>query len=390
MRSVLTRTGLQLDPLALSVMSSRLDCAAAQPPTCATNAHVEEGMSHENFSLSDGGGEGEEDSDGTSRVSRAPQLHCWLNPAGCLPQTPWRSWLAPWRTHKPGTPTFTSPGTRRPRRTSRYRSAAGQSENTAVSVSYPPSCSLAPLLQCNTYVDFKFEKTALQWLAIARGHRVIYGVRFNSECATVEAMWAYIVSVLRQILDGKAATLVTNLVSYLAHIVKPDVAGRLFNRPTEPEPECCQWQLYTLAVGAYLSLAAGLSAESVFALQRAYSGFSNTKASTAGHARSSRSGHPRGRAGGLGRHGRRQGGEHVVARDWHRGAICSTSELLSMPLAARQARYRRGESRTHSGSIPSSNTCRVQVLLTLLGHFGVIRSAGMPPACLQLQRMWRN
>ena len=59
---------------------------------------------------------------------------------------------------------------------------------------------------------------ALQWLAIARGHRVIYGVRFNSECATVEAMWAYIVSVLRQILDGKAATLVTNVVSYLAHI----------------------------------------------------------------------------------------------------------------------------------------------------------------------------
>ena len=51
MRSVLTRTGLQLDPLALSVMSSRLDCAAAQPPTCATNAHVEEGMSHENVSL---------------------------------------------------------------------------------------------------------------------------------------------------------------------------------------------------------------------------------------------------------------------------------------------------------------------------------------------------
>ena len=108
--------------------------------------------------------------------------------------------------------------TRRPRRTSRYRSAAGQSENTAVSVSYPPSCSLAPLLQCNTYVDFKLEKMALQWLAIARGHRVIYGVRFNSECATVEAMWAYIVSVLRQILDGKAATLVTNVVSYLAHI----------------------------------------------------------------------------------------------------------------------------------------------------------------------------
>ena len=138
-------------------------------------------------------------------------------------------------------------------------------------------------------MDFKLEKMALQWLAIARGHRVIYGVRFNSECATVEAMWAYIVSVLRQILDGKAATLVTNVVSYLAHIVKPDVAGRLFNRPTEPEPECCQWQLYTLAVGAYLSLAAGLSAESVFALQRAYSGFSNTKASTAGHARSSRS-----------------------------------------------------------------------------------------------------
>ena len=49
------------------------------------------------------------------------------------------------------------------------------------------------------------------------------------------------------------------------------------------------------------------------------------------------------------------------------------------PLAARpgccqchwqhvRALFRRGESRTHSDSIPSSNTCRVQVLLTLLGH----------------------
>ena len=94
-------------------------------------------------------------------------------------------------------------------------------------------------------------------------------------------MWAYIVSVLRRILDGKAATLVTNLVSCLAHTIKPDVAGRLFNRPTE-----C-WQLYTLAVCTDLSLTAGLSAESVFALQRAYSGFGNTKASTSGHARSS-------------------------------------------------------------------------------------------------------
>ena len=136
-------------------------------------------------------------------------------------------------------------------------------------------------VQCNTYADFKFEKTALQWLAISRGHRVIYGVRFHSECAPVESMWAYIVSVLRPMLDGKASTLVTNLVSCLAHTIKPDVAGRLFNRPTE-----C-WQLYTLTVGANLSLAAGLSAESVFALQRAYSGYGNTKASTSGHARSS-------------------------------------------------------------------------------------------------------
>ena len=75
----------------------------------------------------------------------------------------------------------------------------------------------APPSQCNTYADFKYEKTMLQWLAYERGHRVIYGVRFHCECAVVEAMWAYIVSKLRQEVDGKSSTLVVALVEKLAY-----------------------------------------------------------------------------------------------------------------------------------------------------------------------------
>ena len=51
----------------------------------------------------------------------------------------------------------------------------------------------------------------------------------------------------------------------------PNVAGRLFNLPTK-----C-WQPYTLAAGANLSLAFGLSAESIFALQCVYSGYGSPK-----------------------------------------------------------------------------------------------------------------
>ena len=73
----------------------------------------------------------------------------------------------------------------------------------------------------------------LQWLAYNRGHTIIYGVRFHYECAPVEALWAYIVYLLRSLLDGTPGTLLALLSQYLAWAVKPDVSARLFNRPTE-------------------------------------------------------------------------------------------------------------------------------------------------------------
>lgn len=124
--------------------------------------------------------------------------------------------------------------------------------------------------QCNTYADFKFEKTMLQWIAFSKGHSVVYGVRFHCECAPVEALWAYIVHLLRQKLDGTPATLLALLAEFLAWAVKPDVSARLFNRPTE-----CTL-LYTLGVVSPGSvLEAGLSAPQVVDLQRAFSGYSN-------------------------------------------------------------------------------------------------------------------
>jgi hypothetical protein len=68
-----------------------------------------------------------------------------------------------------------------------------------------------------TYKDFASEKTMLQWYAIERGHTVIYGVRFHSECATIESMWAYIVAELRKQIDGRSATLLAFLLAYLAY-----------------------------------------------------------------------------------------------------------------------------------------------------------------------------
>jgi hypothetical protein len=110
----------------------------------------------------------------------------------------------------------------------------------------------------------------LQWLAFHAGHSVIYGVRFHCECAPVEALWAYIVHMLRQLLDGTPGTLLALLGTFLAWAVKPDVSARLFNRPTE-----C-WLLYTLAVvSSGSTLEAGLSAPDVVDLQRAFSGYSN-------------------------------------------------------------------------------------------------------------------
>ena len=47
------------------------------------------------------------------------------------------------------------------------------------------------------------------------------------------------------------------------------------------------WQPYTLAAGTNLSLASGLSAESIFALQCAFSGYGNRTASTSRHAQAS-------------------------------------------------------------------------------------------------------
>jgi hypothetical protein len=126
------------------------------------------------------------------------------------------------------------------------------------------------------------EKTMLQWYAWERGHRIIYGVRFHCECAPIEAMWAYASHLLRQRLNGTPAVLIELLTSLFAYDIKPDVAARLFNRPTE-----C-WMLYTLFVCMPdKELKAGLSATDVFAIQRAYSGFGNTTASGSAHARSS-------------------------------------------------------------------------------------------------------
>ena len=137
----------------------------------------------------------------------------------------------------------------------------------------------APPLQCNTYADFKYEKTMLQWLAYERGHRVIYGVRFHCECAPVEAMWSYIVSKLRQQVDGKSSTLVVALVEKLAYGIKPDVAARLFFRPTTYQ------MLYSLAVVSNDELTAGLMAMDVFALMRAFSGYGNKHVTTVAHAK---------------------------------------------------------------------------------------------------------
>ena len=103
----------------------------------------------------------------------------------------------------------------------------------------------------------------LQWLAWEHGHRIIYGVRFHCECAPIESMWAYIVAQLRDRLDRSPGTLLALLTEFLAYAVKPDVAARLFNRPTE-----C-WMLYTLHVVSNDGLVAGLSAPDVFAIQRA-------------------------------------------------------------------------------------------------------------------------
>ena len=138
--------------------------------------------------------------------------------------------------------------------------------------------------QCNTYADFKFEKTMLQWIAFNKGHSIVYGVRFHCECAPVEALWAYIVYLLRQKLDGTPAMLLALLAEFLAWAVKPDVSARLFNRPTE----CTLPVLYTLGVVTLNSkLEAGLSAPQVVDLQRAFSGYSNRPRSEIGAA------HPR-------------------------------------------------------------------------------------------------
>ena len=98
-------------------------------------------------------------------------------------------------------------------------------------------------LQCNTYLDFKHEKTMLQWVALGHKdlrnrqcpHRVIYGVIFHCVVAVVDAVWAYMVAKHRPTADGKATTLVSDseLVRLLAFDVKPDVVLRLLNRPTE-------------------------------------------------------------------------------------------------------------------------------------------------------------
>lgn len=134
----------------------------------------------------------------------------------------------------------------------------------------------------------------LQWHALEHGHRVIYGVRFHCECAVVEAMWAYLVSEIREMLDGTAATLFAALVNELAFDVKPEIAGRLFNRPTEV------WLLYSLGVCLQAAkgslppgtgeIFVGLSAVDVLAIQRAYSGYGNKKAGGASHARASLAG----------------------------------------------------------------------------------------------------
>jgi hypothetical protein len=119
----------------------------------------------------------------------------------------------------------------------------------------------------------------LQWLAYEHGHRVIYGVRFHCECAAVEAMWSYIVSKLRPQVDGKSSTLVVALVEKLAYGIKPDVAARLFFRPTTYQ------MLYSLAVVSNDGLTAGLLAVDVFALMRAFSGYGNKFATTVAHAK---------------------------------------------------------------------------------------------------------
>lgn len=124
----------------------------------------------------------------------------------------------------------------------------------------------------------------LQWVAWERGHSINYGVRFHCECAPVEALWAFIVHLLRNRLDGTPKMLLALLIEFLAFTVKPDVCPRLFNRPTE-----C-WQLYTLAVVSNDSLEVGLSAPDVIALQSAFSGYSNRAADGAAHARASAAG----------------------------------------------------------------------------------------------------
>lgn len=159
------------------------------------------------------------------------------------------------------------------------------------------ACSVSidlPALQVKTYKNFKHEKTMLQWLALEHGHRVIYGVRFHCECAVVEAMWAYLVSEIREELDGTAATLFAALVNQLAFAVKPEIAGRLFNRPTEA------WLLYSLGVCLQASKGSlppgtaeifiGLLAVDVLAIQRAFSGYGNKKAMGSSHARASLAG----------------------------------------------------------------------------------------------------
>ena len=158
------------------------------------------------------------------------------------------------------------------------------------------ACVLPPpgAAQVKTYKNFKYEKTMLQWLALEHGHRVVYGVRFHCECAVIEAMWAYLVGEIRDSLDGTPATLFLQIISKLAYEIKPDMSGRLFNRPTEA------WMLYTLGVclqaasgsvpAGAKEIFAGLLAADVLAIQRAFSGYGNKKAQGSAHARASLAG----------------------------------------------------------------------------------------------------
>jgi hypothetical protein len=129
-----------------------------------------------------------------------------------------------------------------------------------------------------------YEKTMLQWYALERGHRVIYGTRFHCECAVIESVWAYIVKQLSTIMDGTASTLVHALINQLAFTIKPDVVQRLLNRPT------LYTLLYSLGVASDDRIPAGLAAVDVFEIMRAFSGYGNKHPTTAAHAKASSAG----------------------------------------------------------------------------------------------------